>query len=220
MLVHVGRFAVVAALISSCRPACGGGDSGRRRLRRRRRGRRPGDGQAGPGGRVRAAHPVDGPEVPASVVCGQVRQARARQQTAREPAHHGPGGRLRRRHRRARGEGPGVEPCFVTPSCMESTAGKWSDRWDTAFGSGAITADRMTRLWMTAPYRASATRAILARGSTHRRTRSRDSHAVLATSPPWSRAAVIVSPLHARERRPPRSAHNRFRATCGRRRRR
>jgi hypothetical protein len=41
-----------------------------------------------------------------------------------------------------------------------------------------------------------------------------------ATSAPWSRAAVIVSPLHARQRRPPRSAHNRFRATCGRRRRR
>jgi polar amino acid transport system substrate-binding protein len=38
----------------------------------------------------------------------------------------------------------GVEPCFVTPSWTEITAGKWSDRWDIAFGSGAITADRMT----------------------------------------------------------------------------
>ncbi|HEY6691925.1 MAG TPA: transporter substrate-binding domain-containing protein [Solirubrobacteraceae bacterium] len=36
----------------------------------------------------------------------------------------------------------GVEPCFVTPSWTEITAGKWSDRWDIAFGSGAITADR------------------------------------------------------------------------------
>jgi polar amino acid transport system substrate-binding protein len=52
----------------------------------------------------------------------------------------------------------GVEPCFVTPSWTEITAGKWSDRWDIAFGSGAITADRMTRLWMTAPYRAEAQR--------------------------------------------------------------
>jgi polar amino acid transport system substrate-binding protein len=52
----------------------------------------------------------------------------------------------------------GVEPCFVAPSWTEITAGKWSDRWDIAFGSGAITADRMTRLWMTAPYRAEAQR--------------------------------------------------------------
>jgi polar amino acid transport system substrate-binding protein len=48
----------------------------------------------------------------------------------------------------------GVEPCFVTPSWTEITAGNWSDRWDIAYGSGAITTDRMTRLWMTAPYRA------------------------------------------------------------------
>jgi polar amino acid transport system substrate-binding protein len=52
----------------------------------------------------------------------------------------------------------GVEPCFVTPSWTEITAGKWSDRWDIAYGSGAITEDRMTRLWMTAPYRAEAQR--------------------------------------------------------------
>jgi len=39
----------------------------------------------------------------------------------------------------------GVETCFVTPSWTAITAGKWSYRWDIAFGSGAITADRMTR---------------------------------------------------------------------------
>lgn len=48
----------------------------------------------------------------------------------------------------------GVEPCFVTPSWTQITSGKWSDRWDIAYGSGAITAERMTRLWMTATYRA------------------------------------------------------------------
>jgi polar amino acid transport system substrate-binding protein len=48
----------------------------------------------------------------------------------------------------------GVEPCFVAPSWTEITAGNWSDRWDIAYGSGAITTDRMARLWMTAPYRA------------------------------------------------------------------
>ena len=115
----------------------------------------------------------------------------------------------------------GVEPCFVTPSWTEITAGKWSDRWDIAFGSGAITADRMTRLWMTAPYRTSVTRHILARGSTQLAyAQPRFTRSPPATSAPWSRAAVIVSALHARERRPPQSAHNRFRATCGRRRRR
>ena len=39
----------------------------------------------------------------------------------------------------------GVETCFVTPSWTAITAGKRSYRWDIAFGSGAITADRMTR---------------------------------------------------------------------------
>lgn len=46
----------------------------------------------------------------------------------------------------------GVEPCFVVPSWTEITAGNWSDRWDVAWGSGAINADRMTRLYMTQPY--------------------------------------------------------------------
>ena len=39
----------------------------------------------------------------------------------------------------------GVEPCFVAPSWTEITAGNWSDRWDIAYGSGAITTDRMAR---------------------------------------------------------------------------
>ena len=63
----------------------------------------------------------------------------------------------------------GVEPCFVTPSWTEITAGNWSDRWDIAFGSGAITADRMTRLWMTAPYRAEPQRFYVRADSTYRR---------------------------------------------------
>jgi polar amino acid transport system substrate-binding protein len=63
----------------------------------------------------------------------------------------------------------GVEPCFVTPSWTEITAGNWSDRWDVAFGSGAITADRMTRLWMTAPYRAEPQRFYVRADSQYRR---------------------------------------------------
>jgi polar amino acid transport system substrate-binding protein len=48
----------------------------------------------------------------------------------------------------------GVEPCFVTPSWTEITAGNWSDRWDVSWGNGAINADRMERLYMTQPYEA------------------------------------------------------------------
>lgn len=45
-----------------------------------------------------------------------------------------------------------VEPCFVVPSWTEITGGNWGDRWDVSWGSGAINADRMTRLFMTQPY--------------------------------------------------------------------
>jgi polar amino acid transport system substrate-binding protein len=46
----------------------------------------------------------------------------------------------------------GVEACFVEPSWTEVTAGNWGDRWDIAYGSGSINADRMERLYMTRPY--------------------------------------------------------------------
>jgi polar amino acid transport system substrate-binding protein len=49
-------------------------------------------------------------------------------------------------------EALGVEPCFVTPSWTEVTAGNWGDRWDLAYGSGAIALDRMEVLYMTQPY--------------------------------------------------------------------
>ena len=46
----------------------------------------------------------------------------------------------------------GVEPCFVTPSWTEVTAGNWGDRWDLAYGSGAVEFSRMEDLYMTQPY--------------------------------------------------------------------
>jgi len=46
----------------------------------------------------------------------------------------------------------GVEPCFVSPQFSEITAGSWGDRWDIAYASGAINANRMEVLWMTQPY--------------------------------------------------------------------
>ena len=49
-------------------------------------------------------------------------------------------------------EALGVEPCFVAPSWTEATAGNWNDRWDLAYGSGAIALDRMAVLYMTQPY--------------------------------------------------------------------
>ena len=37
----------------------------------------------------------------------------------------------------------GVEPCFVVAAWEQIIAGGWGDRWDVAWGSGALTADRM-----------------------------------------------------------------------------
>ena len=49
-------------------------------------------------------------------------------------------------------EGLGVEACFVAPSWTEVTGGNWGDRWDLAYGSGAIEFSRMESLYMTQPY--------------------------------------------------------------------
>lgn len=46
----------------------------------------------------------------------------------------------------------GVEPCFVTTPFDSMIAGSWGDRYDIAWGSGAITVDRMERLYVTQPY--------------------------------------------------------------------
>jgi polar amino acid transport system substrate-binding protein len=46
----------------------------------------------------------------------------------------------------------GVEPCFVAPTWIEITSGSWGDRWDLAFGSGAIDSLRMEQLYVTQPY--------------------------------------------------------------------
>lgn len=59
----------------------------------------------------------------------------------------------------------GVEPCFVTPAWTEVTAGGWSDRWDVSWGSGAITADRMTRLYVTQPAYSTPNVVFVAAGS-------------------------------------------------------
>lgn len=60
----------------------------------------------------------------------------------------------------------GVEPCFVTPSWTEVTAGNWSDRWDLAYGSGAIEFSRMETLYMTQPYYSTPTNFFVPGSST------------------------------------------------------
>ncbi len=76
------------------------------------------------------------------------------------------------RHRDRRSSSPqelGVEPCFVSPPWTEVTSGNWGDRWDIAYGSGAITADRMERLYMTQPYYATANRYFVQKDSAFQR---------------------------------------------------
>ena len=46
----------------------------------------------------------------------------------------------------------GVEPCFVSVPFDQIIAGNWGDRFDVAWGSGALTAARMKTLYMTQPY--------------------------------------------------------------------
>lgn len=59
----------------------------------------------------------------------------------------------------------GVEACFVTPSWDDVIAGGWGDRWDVAWGSGAITADRMSRLYVTQPSYSTPTNIFVAKDS-------------------------------------------------------
>jgi len=46
----------------------------------------------------------------------------------------------------------GVEPCFVATPFDSMIAGSWGDRFDVAWASGALTVDRMKRLYVTQPY--------------------------------------------------------------------
>jgi polar amino acid transport system substrate-binding protein len=61
-----------------------------------------------------------------------------------------------------------VEPCFISPPWTEVTSGNWGDRLDIAYGSGAITGDRIERLYMTRPYYATANRYFVRSDSTLR----------------------------------------------------
>lgn len=74
----------------------------------------------------------------------------------------------------------GVEPCFVTPSWDEVIAGGWNDRWDIAWGSGAITAERMQRLYVTQPSYSTPTNLFVAEDATYQRARDLSGRSVAA----------------------------------------
>ncbi len=63
----------------------------------------------------------------------------------------------------------GVEPCFVTPSWTEVIGGNWGDRWDLAYGSGAVDFDRMSVLYMTQPYYSTPTNFFMRVASKYRK---------------------------------------------------
>ena len=53
----------------------------------------------------------------------------------------------------------------MTPSWTEVTAGNWGDRWDLAYGSGAIEFTRMEGLYMTQPYYSTPTNFFVPKSS-------------------------------------------------------
>lgn len=60
----------------------------------------------------------------------------------------------------------GVEPCFVATPFDSMIAGSWGDRFDVAWASGALTVDRMKRLYVTQPYYSTTASFFVAADST------------------------------------------------------
>ena len=61
----------------------------------------------------------------------------------------------------------GVEACFVVPTWSEIISGHWNDRFDIAYGSGAINSDRADRLYFTQPYYAAPQLFFVRKGSSY-----------------------------------------------------
>ena len=146
-------LAVLAVVIAGC----GSDDSGTASSNAAAAQQPAGDAstrQARPGPGARHADPLHRSEVPAAVVRGQGREATGEHEVRRERAD-------RRRRSRATTPTPASSwrrrsassRASSRPSWTEVTAGNWGDRWDLAYGSGAIDFDRMKRaLYMTQPY--------------------------------------------------------------------
>jgi polar amino acid transport system substrate-binding protein len=63
----------------------------------------------------------------------------------------------------------GVEPCFVATPFDSMIAGSWGDRYDVAWGSGAITKGRMEKLYVTQPYYSTPANFFVKPGSTYQK---------------------------------------------------
>src|ERR1700704_5234051 len=63
----------------------------------------------------------------------------------------------------------GVEPCFVAVPFDEVIAGGWGDRFDVAWGSGALTAGRMKTLYVTQPYYTTPANFFVKKDSTYQK---------------------------------------------------
>jgi polar amino acid transport system substrate-binding protein len=63
----------------------------------------------------------------------------------------------------------GVEACFIVPTWSEIISGHWNDRWDIAYGSGAINSDRADRLYFTQPYYAAPQLFFVRKGSKYQK---------------------------------------------------
>lgn len=61
----------------------------------------------------------------------------------------------------------GVEPCFVVVPFDEVIAGGWGDRFDVAWGSGAMTTSRMEKLYVTQPYYTTPANFFVKKGSSY-----------------------------------------------------
>jgi polar amino acid transport system substrate-binding protein len=62
-----------------------------------------------------------------------------------------------------------VEPCFVATPFDSMIAGSWGDRYDVAWGSGAITKGRMEKLYVTQPYYSTPANFFVKAGSAYQK---------------------------------------------------
>ena len=111
---------------------------------------------------------------------------RLRHQVRREPAHRQPDHGLRRRDRQARGEGARRRAVLRDAVVDRGDRGNWGDRWDLAYGSGAVALDRMDVLYMTQPYYSTPTNFFVPAARRRRRRRtSRASGSAPAPAARW-----------------------------------
>ena len=106
------------------------------------------------------------PAYPPQSLRGQGRQAPDDHEVRREPAHRQPDHGLRRRDGQARGQAARGRAVLRDAVVDRGDGGNWGDRWDLAYGSGAVALDRMDVLYMTQPYYSTPTNFFVPTSST------------------------------------------------------